>query len=219
MTTGASGALASAMLSAAIAGRADPARFGRGRDYVRQGAVVDLTIEPGVLGGQVAGSRRTPYDVVVQVPTLGWRATELLAQPGAGALNELVPAGRELSVSCTCPDDAALCKHGVAVALAFAQQVELHPELLATWRGGTIVSPIRAAERAMPTAQAPIVAPAPPDPSPATLAFLGPSDIELPGLPDLSPLPLVAARLGELDVAAVVADALALLTGVYRSRR
>ena len=129
------GALASAMLAASVAGRADPARFGRGRSYVRDGAVIDLSVAPGELIGSVLGSRSSPYQVSVRVPRLPDLDTDGDGT-AVGVLNHLVPQPRDLRSDCSCPDDADPCKHAVAVLLAFAQQVAIHPRLLATWRSG-----------------------------------------------------------------------------------
>ena len=129
------GALASAMLAASVAGRADPARFGRGRSYVRDGAVVDLSVAPGELVGSVLGSRSSPYQVSVRVPRLPDLDTDGDGT-AVGVLNHLVPQPGDLRSDCSCPDDADPCKHAVAVLLAFAQQVAIHPRLLATWRSG-----------------------------------------------------------------------------------
>ena len=129
------GKLLAAMLGAAMAARSDSARFGRGRAYVRDGSVTAIDVGGGVLTGKVAGSRRYPYDVSIRVPTLGANAFELL-QSGAKGLNDLMPGARELRCECSCPDDVATCKHAVAVVLAFADQLAIHPDLVVQWRGG-----------------------------------------------------------------------------------
>jgi hypothetical protein len=60
--------------------------------------------------------------------------------------------------------------------------------------------------------------PSPPALSPEAAAFLGDPRAELPALPDLEPLPLGAARVGTVDVAAIVADALELIRSTYYDR-
>ena len=257
------GALASAMLAASVAGRADPARFGRGRSYVRDGAVIDLSVAPGELTGSVLGSRSSPYQVSVRVPRLPDQDTDGDGT-AVGVLNHLVPQPRDLRSDCSCPDDADPCKHAVAVLLAFAQQVAIHPRLLATWRGGgeqsTTGGPVGTAP--VPIAVPPVARavrpehqsdlharpwtrrhhghgrhrvratvgtvdavgrtgrpePSRPALSPEVAAFLGDPDAELPALPDLEPLPLGAARVGSVDVAAIVADALELIRSTYYDR-
>ena len=42
-------------------------RIGRGRSYVKSGAVLDLSIKPGEVCALVQGSRAKPYDVTVRI--------------------------------------------------------------------------------------------------------------------------------------------------------
>lgn len=52
-------------------------RIGRGKKYVRYGAVLDLKIEKGSIEALVQGSRKKPYDVVVEIdplPKKKWEA-------------------------------------------------------------------------------------------------------------------------------------------------
>jgi SWIM zinc finger len=204
-----SGPLASAMLAAAVAGRADPARFGRGRAYVRDGAVVELDVAPGVLSGAVIGSSRTPYRVTVRVDNLTGPAP--LTPDTARELNQLVPQPQQLHSTCSCPDGADPCKHAVALLLAFAQQIAIQPQLLGTWRGRSLrVVPSPTSDPpAAPSTAPPAVA------SRAAADFLGDPDRELPALPDLEPLALGVTSV----VANVVADALALIQATYREPR
>jgi uncharacterized Zn finger protein len=118
--------LAATMLEVALAEVAEPERLRRGRRYARQGAVVDVVVEPGLVRGSVQGSRAQPYEVVVRV----------LAGPGGGdRLTDLVPSSGHLGFQCTCPDWEHPCKHGVAVLTHLAERVAYDPSLLATWRG------------------------------------------------------------------------------------
>lgn len=120
--------LAATMLEVALAEVAEPERLRRGRRYARQGAVVDVVVEPGVVRGSVQGSRAQPYEVIVRV----------LGGPAAGdRLTDLVPSSGHLGFQCTCPDWEHPCKHGVAVLTHLAERVAYEPSLLATWRGVT----------------------------------------------------------------------------------
>jgi hypothetical protein len=240
MTGGGAGALASAMLSAAVASRADPVRFGRGRAYVREGAVVDMATVPGLLTASVAGSRAAPYRVTVRVA--GSDDPDRPAGPDAGAhgaidvrrLNELVPDADELHCSCTCPDGPAdPCKHAVAALLAFADQVAIEPELLVEWRSGPpadVDDEIRTGRRGPSSRWSSGPDDSPPDPgsggqaaaesvitarTPEEAAFLGDPDDVVTDLPDLELLPVGAARVGAVDLAAIVADALELIRSTY----
>lgn len=127
------GKLANTLLSVAVAGLADPARFRRGRQYLTDHAVGRLELEPGVLRATVTGSRATPYQVVVRVPLLppfDNATSDALRQQ----LNRLTPEPVHLDTSCTCPDPDATCKHAVAALLALAAELVAQPRLLVQWR-------------------------------------------------------------------------------------
>ena len=119
------------MFATLAAEMADPDRFRRGRAYVRQHAVLDLTIEPGVARGEVQGSRPAPYAVTIR--TRGVRRGAAAAA-AAGRANALVPRPDDLGISCTCPDWGAPCKHGVAVLLSLGEELARRPAELARWR-------------------------------------------------------------------------------------
>ena len=113
-------------------------RIGRGRSYVRHGAVLDLQIEQGEVIALVQGSDRNPYSVSVKIQTLKketWQRMktacegtiesfqELLAGNFPKALGEIFickdsgmfPAPLEIKFDCSCPDWADMCKHVAAV--------------------------------------------------------------------------------------------------------
>lgn len=114
-------------------------RIGRGRSYVRHGAVLDLKITPGRISALVQGSTTKPYQVTISIQPLAkgiWEAitkgctgkidtlqelmvgkfpkdlAELFTAQGQG----LFPAPKEIALNCSCPDSARMCKH-VAAAL------------------------------------------------------------------------------------------------------
>lgn len=114
-------------------------RIGRGRSYVRHGAVLDLSIEPGDVRALVQGSQSKPYEIVISIKKLGktrWQQItsscsgmfdslpELLAGTFPKELGELFlrqdaglfPSPKEIDFECSCPDWASMCKH-VAAAL------------------------------------------------------------------------------------------------------
>ena len=113
------------LINVLIAGMCDPSRLKRGRDYARQGAVMDVHAEPGTLTGFVQGSRSAPYEVEVHVTPA----------PSFESLTALVPTARDIRFDCSCPDWDAPCKHAVAVMAAFAERIGSDPHLLAAWRG------------------------------------------------------------------------------------
>ncbi|MBI3266273.1 MAG: SWIM zinc finger family protein, partial [Chlamydiae bacterium] len=127
-------------------------RIGRGRSYVRHGAVLDLRIEPGEVIALVQGSERVPYSVSVKIQTLKketWHRMktacegtlesfqELLTGNFPKALGEILinkdsgmfPAPREIKFDCSCPDWADMCKHVAAVLYGVGVRLDEDPKL------------------------------------------------------------------------------------------
>lgn len=208
------GKLASTLLSVAVAGMADPARFRRGKTYVVEGAVTRLQVSSGQLLASVTGSRSDAYHVIVAVnpierPDLS--SPELLR----AQINRLTPEGNELMVSCSCPDDADPCKHGVAALLAFAAELVSRPELVVEFRcfaadgeapvtRAQVGSRARASERHLrlaPAIKERVRAPEPPTPweNPEWIEFLGTVPPPTPDLPR-EPAQVRRAMLGTIDL-------------------
>lgn len=134
------GKLANTLLSVAVAGLADPARFRRGKQYLADHAVTRLEITPGALQAVVSGSMATPYQVTVLVPLLppfDQATSDALRQQ----LTRLTPEPNELDARCTCRDPEAPCKHAVAALLALAAELVGQPKLLVQWRCDTADTP------------------------------------------------------------------------------
>ncbi|HIW32066.1 MAG TPA: SWIM zinc finger family protein [Candidatus Paenibacillus intestinavium] len=114
-------------------------RIDRGRSYVRHGAVLDLKITEGNVTALVQGSSSKPYQVDITIAPLSketWDAVVKECAGKIGSLQELVegqfpkgltelftiqgkglfPAPKEITLGCSCPDSAKMCKH-VAAAL------------------------------------------------------------------------------------------------------
>ncbi len=127
-------------------------RIGRGRSYVRHGAVLDLQIEPGRVRSLVQGSRGSPYKVEIKIKSISqanWKqlketsATELasLQQLLDGhfpkALGEiftargqgLFPSPKEIDFDCSCPDWASMCKHVAATLYGIGTRLDEDPGL------------------------------------------------------------------------------------------
>ena len=136
-------------------------RIGRGRSYVRHGAVLDLRIDAGAVSALVQGSRSSPYEATVTIkklPAPVWRQlrdasldkleslTDLLAGRFPKALKDaffaqgtgLFPSPEEISFDCSCPDWASMCKHVAAVLYGIGNRLDAAPELLFTLRQVTI---------------------------------------------------------------------------------
>lgn len=116
------GRLPSTMMKVLAAEMSDPARLRRGKLYAKDGSVLDIIIEPGLVTCEVQGSRATPYIASLEVTQ------------GDG-----MPLRRDVHPVCTCPDDDNwddhACKHVLATMFAFADELLIEPELLDVWRG------------------------------------------------------------------------------------
>ena len=116
------GRLPATMIKVLAAEMSDPQRLRRGKQYARDGSVLDIEIEPGIVTCEVQGSRPTPYVAALEV------------RPGDG-----MPLRRDVTAHCTCPDDENFdghaCKHVIATMVVFGDELLLEPELLDVWRG------------------------------------------------------------------------------------
>jgi uncharacterized Zn finger protein len=133
-------------------------RIGRGRSYVRHGAVLDLQIRAGEATALVQGSKSQPYSVKINIKELAasrWNnikstcagklasLPELLAGKFPQALGEifmekgkgLFPAPTEIRFSCSCPDWASMCKHIAAALYGVGARLDNDPGLFFTLRG------------------------------------------------------------------------------------
>ena len=136
-------------------------RMGRGRNYVRHGAVLDLQIEAGEVNALVQGSRQKPYSVSIKIQTLKkerWHKIktscedtlesfqEMLAGAFPKALAEIFtsrdtgmfPAPCEIQFSCSCPDWASMCKHVAAVLYGVGARLDENPKLFFKLRDADI---------------------------------------------------------------------------------
>jgi uncharacterized Zn finger protein len=127
-------------------------RIGRGRSYVRNGSILDLTILPGEVHSLVQGSKTKPYEVAIYISPLSdakWssivrqcsRKIESLEDLVAGKFPQglvdlftnkgdgLFPAPKEIRFSCSCPDWASMCKHVAAVLYGVGVRLDSDPTL------------------------------------------------------------------------------------------
>jgi hypothetical protein len=118
------GRLPATMMKVLAAEMSDPSRLRRGKQYAKDGSVLDIVIDPGTVTCEIQGSRSTPYIAVVTVT------------PGDG-----MPLRRDVGFTCTCPDndnwDNHACKHVVATLFTLSDEMLLEPELLDLWRNRT----------------------------------------------------------------------------------
>ncbi|MFK7918987.1 MAG: hypothetical protein AB8G14_13000 [Ilumatobacter sp.] len=116
------GRLPATMMKVLAAEMSDPQRLRRGKQYAKDGSVLDIIIEQGVVTCEIQGSRSTPYIASLEV-TIG----------------DGMPLRRDVHAVCNCPDDDNwdnhACKHVLATMFVFADELLIEPELLDVWRG------------------------------------------------------------------------------------
>jgi uncharacterized Zn finger protein len=126
-------------------------RLPRGRTYVRSGSVIDLQIEPGRVTAIVSGSEI--YNIEVKIKPLApktWRNIKAQCAGQIASIIELLqgrfnegvmqiitrheggmfPSPAEISMDCSCPDWAGMCKHIAAVLYGVGARLDQQPELL-----------------------------------------------------------------------------------------
>ena len=131
-------------------------RLPRGRTYVRNGSVCHLAITKGHIEAKVCGSEL--YTVKITIKPLAekkWKAIKSRSSGQIGSLLELLqgrlsdhvmevvtdrkeglfPLPGEMTLVCSCPDWATMCKHVAAVLYGVGARLDDKPELLFTLRG------------------------------------------------------------------------------------
>ncbi|MFV0437431.1 MAG: hypothetical protein ACK5PS_08585 [Desulfopila sp.] len=132
-------------------------RIGRGKSYVRHGAVLDLKIEGGRVTALVQGTRARPYEVVINIVPVkkaNWDQIRKQCQGELRSLTDLVagkfpkelgeifltegkglfPTPKEISFACSCPDWASMCKHVAAALYGVGARLDEDPLLFFTLR-------------------------------------------------------------------------------------
>jgi uncharacterized Zn finger protein len=133
-------------------------RIERGRSYVKNGMVLDLQINTGTVSALVQGSHKKPYKIEITIAELSEEAwgkiisqcgnkissmaelaegkfpkefEEVFLRQGSG----LFPSPKEISLSCSCPDWADMCKHVAAVLYGIGARFDGDPLLFFKLRG------------------------------------------------------------------------------------
>jgi len=145
-------------------------RLPRGRTYVRNGSVVHMSIEEGLILAYVSGSEL--YKVKIKIKPLAKDQWERLKRESAGKMgtliellqgklsksmmemvtdrkNGLFPKPSEIEMRCSCPDYAGMCKHVAAVMYGIGNRLDSSPEMLFELRG---VDHLELIEQAIPAA-------------------------------------------------------------------
>ena len=147
-------------------------RLPRGRTYVRNGSVIDLHIGAGRARSLVSGT--DIYEVDIEIQPLAKRRWIGIKGQCAGQIDSLVellqgslsagvmqivtrkgeglfPSPREISLSCSCPDWAILCKHVAATLYGVGARLDHEPKMLFTLRGVDPAEMVEAAFDRPPT--------------------------------------------------------------------
>lgn len=125
---------------------AEAGRLSRGRTLFRKGSVSELSVLEGSIIASVRGSQGDWYETTVGTSLAPPGVMREVAQAQHAehqrSIDELIddgvdvcPRGVDLAFGCDCGDWDELCKHVVAVLLAFADRVDLDEAELLRWRG------------------------------------------------------------------------------------
>ena len=131
-------------------------RLPRGRTYVRNGSVCHLALGKGTIDALVCG--RDLYTVAIRVKPLPSKLWADITRQCAGQIASLLdllkgrlsdgvmavvtdqrrglfPQPDEITMRCSCPDWAVMCKHVAAVLFGVGARLDQAPELLFRLRG------------------------------------------------------------------------------------
>ena len=131
---------------------AESGRLSRGRQYARDGHVVDLDVRNGAIHGKVAGSQNQPFEVLFYLPyrdaeDLGKvydvmaRTANSMRNVREGMFNEelfdllFAETISDVRLSCSCPDPETYCKHVLAVADRLSARIDADPTVMFAMRG------------------------------------------------------------------------------------
>jgi uncharacterized Zn finger protein len=127
-------------------------RIGRGKRYIKNGAVVDLRISAGKVSAQVLGSKSKPYKVEVHIDPLSKEKWQSILDHYSHRIDSLenltkgefpkelidtfttkesglFPSPAEIHFECNCPDWASMCKHVAAVLYGIGARFDKDPTL------------------------------------------------------------------------------------------
>ena len=130
-------------------------RMPRGRTYARNGSIVDLHVAPGRVTAIVSGS--DIYEIDITIEPLDGKLWKTLVRECTGRIGSLVellrgqfsddvmqvlarrktglfPSPEQISLGCSCPDWADMCKHVAAALYGVGARLDAEPELFFTLR-------------------------------------------------------------------------------------
>jgi len=133
-------------------------RLGKGRSYLRNGSVLDLQIDKGMVKSLVAGSERKPYEIAIRIDLLDKKAEKEITDLAGNKIESLeqlllgqfpkefgdlflkqgggiFPSPKEIHFSCNCLDYADMCKHCAAALYGVGVLLDKDPLLFFKLRG------------------------------------------------------------------------------------
>ncbi|WP_082680583.1 SWIM zinc finger family protein [Oceanivirga salmonicida] len=132
-------------------------RIGRGRSYLRNGAVIHFEMNKGKIYALLQGSRRKPYTVFIDIEIVSeakiknlkkfFNDIDTIDNLIKGEFPEkmskslldkkcgLFPTPSEIDFACSCPDWAYMCKHVAATLYAVGTKLDTNPMLFFELRG------------------------------------------------------------------------------------
>lgn len=131
-------------------------RMPRGRTYARNGSIVDLQISAGKITSLVYGSEMYRIQINIEkIKPNHWQAIRKDCATKVGSLIDLMrgklppavlerltsrkdgmfPSPSEISIRCSCPDGAVMCKHAAAALYGVGYLLDSEPELFFLMRG------------------------------------------------------------------------------------
>src|SRR5499427_9481258 len=149
-------------------------RLPRGRTYVRNGSVCHLDIRPGRIEVIVSGSELYNIDIrIKELQAATWTSIKDKCSGHIGSMLELLqgklsdqvmaivtdrrhglfPQPGEITLDCSCPDWAGMCKHVAAVLYGVGSRLDSQPELLFLLRDVDPQELIAKAGTALPVAK------------------------------------------------------------------
>lgn len=142
-------------------------RLPRGRSYVRNGSVIDLSIDKGEINALVNGS--SLYTIKITISPISKNKWQAITKECAGKIDSLIellqgkfsknimtiithqenglfPQPQEIKFNCSCPDYADMCKHIAATLYGVGARLDEKPEQLFSLRHVDHAELISAAE-------------------------------------------------------------------------
>lgn len=131
-------------------------RLPRGRSYVRHGSVIDLQIAKGEIKAQVNGA--SLYQIKISIAPVAQKHWNAICTECANSIDTMVellqgrlaktvmdrvcqrdtglfPTPKQITLFCSCPDGARMCKHVAATLYGVGARLDTRPELLFVLRG------------------------------------------------------------------------------------